>query len=201
MNKRGQIEGIIVLLAILIVILIVSAVFLFFYATDYNTTGNTIYLDTYSNNNYQNCRTVQVPYQDTENYIDRVPYLQDSHLSYRVTDKYSAECSTSGNYRECYYVSIENTDNFGGRFELDCQARVKYTDSSGDRRSRTAYLHDSNYIGPNEEEELVCVADVSSDDDVSWSYDVISPTDRELGYRDVVRTRIVTKYTTKLVCD
>lgn len=188
------------LLVILLAIVLVIGIFLLFYDNSYSLTGNAI----------GNCRDVQVPYQQTENYIESVPYQAPVPINYKTIDRYSDDCSSGNNYKECYYVSVENTADFGAEFGLDCLARVRvnrdnnnsYDDYRYDYRNYyNIRLHDYQYIRSGDTRDLVCEVGINKGDDVSWDYYVIPPATTEVQYRNVQKTRTVTNYRTERVCN
>ncbi len=145
-----------------------------------------------SQENKKNCRDVQVPYEEQEEYTDTVPYEEETPLKYTLTNKVTKSCSDFGNYKECYYVSIMNLDTIGGIFIVDCTTETL---------NRKLTSQSSSYIKAGDTQTLICTADVDWGEDTKWSYEVNPPTKTETRYKDVTRTRKITQYKTETKCD
>ena len=182
----------IVIIAVLVVIAIALIVFA-------SITGNVA----------KECKDVQVPYEEQEEYIkteyypETVPYQKDVPLAYEedVVSETSDlfECSTLTNHRFCSKIGVFNKDVVGGIFKLNCNFEALNRDFSD---------NDEAYIKPGESEIFTCVADINVGEDVKLvNYEVIAPTKQVTDYKEVQRERQVTaykpvtKYKTEEQCD
>ncbi len=151
-------------------------------------TGNTIADNL---NPTKECKKVQVPYQDIEYYTETVPYQEDINLNYNHQQVSGEGCSDFGNYKECYYVKIDNLDNAGGTFTLNCNFKTV---------DRNLQDSQTQFVQSGESKTFRCVADVNLGEDVRMTYSVTPGTKTVTKYKDVQRTRSVTKYRTETQC-
>lgn len=148
------------------------------------------------------CKDVKVPYEAMEYYTEREPYQAieeyDVDLKYSVIEAYHrGSISQITNYRVKGIVSVKNVDSETGLFT------VKMTFTTLNRDKKT--LSSSKYIMPGETVEFNQYYDINLGEDVNFVYQVI-PDQKTLTrivtkYRDVEKTRTVTKYKIEEVCD
>jgi hypothetical protein len=188
------------------------------FKNELNSKKSSIASDTYisySTDDYaseNNCRDVQVPYEEqeeylkTEYYVETIPYEEEIPLTYNADHFDTVEshdtgfgCGSLTNYAKCYRIGIMNLDTIGGIFNLKCDMRTLNNEFSQQL---------STYVKPGENEILICEADVDFGEDVQLvDYTITPPTKTGTGYKDVERTRQVTayrpitKYKTDVICE
>ncbi len=140
---------------------------------------------------FEDCRFEQVPYQETEEYMETVPYQERIPFQFNAVDNTPFPCADFGNYKECYYVTVTNLDSIGGVFEVNCDFQTL---------NRRLSDSDSSYIKPGESFKFTCEADVDFGEDIKGSYFVSPPIKEETRYKDVQRTKTVTKYREEKFC-
>ena len=194
--KKSNKTGIIIGISILVFIVIYLS-FRIGYSTD-TPSGNAII----DNNKNGVCKEIQVPYQDTESYIEQEPYQATEE--YKVDLKYEVV----NNYKETFYegfldvwarsiVEVRNVDSETGSFIVK-QTFKTLEDGSNDFTS-------SQYIMPGETKTFTEKYDISAGEDFDVSY-VITPSQKTLTrtvtkWRDVTKYRTVTKYKQEEVCE
>ena len=140
------------------------------------------------------CKEIQVPYQDTESYIEQEPY--QATVEYKVNLKYEVV----NNYKETFYegfldvwargiVEVRNVDSETGSFTVK-QTFKTLEDGSNDFTS-------SQYIMPGETKIFTKEYDISAGEDFDVSY-VITPPQKTLTrtvtkWRDVTKKKFVNK--------
>lgn len=151
----------------------------------------------------ENCKEVRVPYDVTEDYIEKEPYqgfedvqvdLKYEHNGYH-RESYSDFLNTG--VRDKGIVNIKNVDSETGYFTV----KMYFTTlEDGTKAEQT-----SGYAQPSETKEFSAYYDIDSGEDVEWRYEVIPGkkivTKPVTKYRDVTKTRTVTKYRRERVCD
>ncbi len=187
MNNKGQTTLIIILVAVVIVAGIIIAV---------NVTGNTV------KDSDKNCRDVETPYEEVETYIDQEPYQEVEYYN-----DYLDLDST-------YAVNQEKIELFGRGYYQQAQIGIKNLDTGGGWVTVTVNWETLNrketdkirhYINPDETIEFISEFDVDSGEDNKFTYTYVSdPIQKQrlvTKYRDVEKTRTVTKYKTENICD
>ena len=154
------------------------------------------------NNSDSNCREVEVPYQDTENYIDQEPYQDIEYY----TDYLKLE--------KVYAYTQEQLELFGRGVYDEARVDLKNIDNIGEWVTVTFHWKtiskewketDRQFISPGETIRFTSVYDKKAGEDTTFSYtyksDSIEKSKQVTKYRDVQKTRVVTKYRTETQCD
>lgn len=181
-------------LSICLVLLVIGLLAFYLYGSG-PITGNTI------SEFLQNCKDVQVPYQVTEEYVDREPYqgFEDAQVNLKFEQSgYSRESySELFNVRYKGIVNIKNVDSETGYFTV----KMYFTTLKDGTTSKQT----GGYVQPSETKEFDIYYDIDAGEDVQWRYEVIpgqkTITKPVTKYRDVIRTRTVTKYRTEQQCN
>lgn len=180
-----------------------------------NLTGNVVnegYQNSQAENNYQdnqisdsmfgrNCRQEQVPYEEQENYYETVPYTdQECENKQLVYKKDTGSCTDwvdnwfSENTPAKYSCTITNLDSEGGVFSLDLGFNI------GSEQLKETQ---SKYVYPQSSETFYVERDSAIDG--CFCNEASIPTKQVcrdvIKYKDIARTRTVTKYKTEEVCD
>ncbi len=149
----------------------------------------------------KNCRQEQVPYEEQETYYETVPYTdqecEDKQLIYK---KDNGACTDwednwfSENTPAKYSCMITNLDSEGGNFALEIGFNV------GSEQLKETQ---SKYIYPQSSETFYVQRDSAIDS--CFCKEASIPTKQVcrdvIKYKDIARTRTVTKYKTEEVCD
>ena len=149
----------------------------------------------------KNCRDVKIPYDVTEEYIEKEPYqgFEDVQvdLKYEHNGYHRESYSELFNVRDKGIVNIKNVDTETGYFSVKM-----YFTTLGDG---TTTEHTGGYVQPSETKEFNIYYDIDSGEDVQWRYEVTpgqkTVTKPVTKYRDITKTRTVTKYRTETKCD
>lgn len=141
---------------------------------------------------FQDCRDVQVPYEETETYIENVAYDEQVPLTYTTSKSTEYGCGELFNHRSCYTIRVNNIDTVGGTFQMSCTVQAL---------NRELHDTDSGYVKPGDFKDFICQVDTDFGEDNKLTYDIIAPTKTETKHKDVQRTRTVTKYRTEQQCN
>ena len=180
--KKAQVKGVLIFSIVLVIICSVIIII----NLNPSTTGNVV-------KTFQNCRDVQVPYEEqeeylkTEYYTETIPYEDEVPLEYISSKKSSwwgYQCAL-WNYKLCYQIEVTNIDTIGGTFEATCNFRTLNNEFSDTI---------TKYVKPGNMEILECTADIDIGEDIEARYSVNPPTKTETKYKDVQRERQVTAY-------
>ena len=140
----------------------------------------------------KNCYEEQVPYEELETYTETVPYEAEIELKYNWDNSVEYNCGSIFDYYGCMDIGIENIDTVGGIFSVKCKIRTLNDE---------LYDTKETYIKPGDTEKITCGVDISAGDDFEVTYTITPPTKTETKYKEVERTRTITKYRTVTVCD
>ena len=149
-----------------------------------------------------NCKDAQVPYDITEEYIDKEPY-QDTeyyteYLDAEVISRYTERKFNLDNGFYAYSkLELRNTDDEAGWFTVTFRWNT-LKDKITDKDVR-------HYIEPDEISSFEDIYNIDSGEDYSVTHafesDIIEKSRQVTKYRDVTKTRTVTKYRTERQCD
>ncbi|MEK6872044.1 MAG: hypothetical protein AABX16_04035 [Nanoarchaeota archaeon] len=185
MINKKSISGPVILF---IIILIIGIVIILFINSSKSPTGKAI-VDTLQG---KNCNYVEVPYTEEETYTETVPYEENIPLEFRSIKSSEENCGTFTNYIHCSEIQVTNIDTVGGIFEVSCNFRTV---------NRNLQDFNSGYVKPGDSVNIICRADIDYNEDVVVNYDVTPPTKIETRYKDVTRTRTITKYKQEYRCE
>lgn len=156
-----------------------------------------------SDENKKSCQDVQVPYEDTETYIEQEPY-QDTETyndylylqsTYGVNQQKIGDIMGTGCYQQAQ-IGIKNLDTQGGWVTVT----VNWETLS--RQFEDTVRH---FISPDQTVEFISEFDVDCDEDNKFTYNYISDPIQKTRfvtrYQDVTKTRTVTKYRTEQQCN
>ncbi len=153
----------------------------------------------------EECEDVQVPYQDTETYWDKELYIgEECNMVPLTYSKNLIECDTTmiayinANNMECI---ITNTDTKSGNFVVSYG--FKCASSTGGENWACYDGEKTLYISSGASQS---VSGRYSDIDSEECFCNVEPAEKQVckditKYRDVQKTRMVTKYRTETVCD
>lgn len=207
----------------LIAIVIVGGIILI--NSSINSTGNVI-KNNFQEDSQQNCREEPVPYEEIEEYIDTVPYIdtecEDEILIYSVTDfNIQSECLDYDERCLKYFLGlcteketfcVKKSIHFGLKINNFDEERgtwpiqfILYGDSSIiDTKSQNVFLY------PKESSDLYWTFTLFGEEDckknIGGNYIVENEPIKQIceevtRYKDITRTRTITKYKTKTICD
>lgn len=180
----------------IILIIIVAIVFYIIGFSNSSGMGNIV------KNNQENCREIQTPYQEIEEYTEQEPYQDTEYYDYYLTlEKVLAytqerlEPLGRGLYDEAR-VDLRNIDNLGEWVTV-----TFYWKTISKEWTNT----DRQFIEPGETIRFISVYDKTAGEDTTFSYnyqsDPIQKSKVVTKYRDVTKTRAVTKYKTEKICE
>ena len=187
--KKGQASVFVILLIVVAIILVIWGIVLFVPKGASPVTGNVV------SDVFENCRDVQVPYEEIEYYTETVPYEEEIPLEYKSEKRdgwWGYQCGSLVNYKKCYQLEVMNIDAIGGEFIVNCNFETLYK-NLGDNQKL--------YIKPGDTQTFKLEADVDIGEDTITRCNVEPPTKTKTRYKDVQRTRTVTKYRTEEKCD
>lgn len=192
------------ILGIVIGVIIIGAIFMIYNSSINNSTSSFGSQDSssQSENSKNSCRDIEVPYQDTETYIDQEAYQDLEYYDYYLKlEKILAytqerlEVLGRGLYDEAR-VDIKNIDNIGEWVTVTFYWKTI---------SKEWEDTDRQFIEPGETIRFISVYDKDAGEDTTFSYtyksDAIEKSKYVTKYRDVQKTRAVTKYKTETQCD
>lgn len=149
----------------------------------------------------KSCSDVQVPYEDTETYIDQEPYQDTEYYDYYL------------NLQSMYAVNQEKLEIVGRGYYRQAQIGIKNLDTESGwvnvivnwkTLSRQWTDNVRHFISPDQTVEFISEFDVDSGEDNTFTYtytsDPIQKSRIVTKYRDVTKTRTVTKYRTEQQC-
>ncbi len=160
-------------------------------------TSNVVNEGSQNNQNTQenskiNCRQEQVPYEEQETYYETVPYEKEVPLKYNSVSTYIYNCGSIFDYYACEDVGITNTDTVGGTFKVNCKFRTL---------SDEFYDSGEVFVNSGERGDVTCAIDLGITEDVEMTFTVTPSTKEETDYKDVQRTKTITKYRTEEICN
>ena len=194
-------------------------------------TGNVI-----NSNNEQNCKDVQVPYNDTEYYSDKEPYTDQEcnplDWVYKIdlttnTAKciqqectaYAQVCSEKNFWGNCVEWKNGDCENYKCvKYQKDCGITVTNQEKEQlylnmnlqkydfDTKERTTVTNRDIYVSPLDKNEVRWEYTYLPTDSVGCVYEPKNyPTRQEcrdvIKYKDVQKTKIVTRYRTETKCE
>lgn len=180
-------------------------------------------------NIFKNCRDVEVPYEETETYYETVPYTDEEcetkELAYNIEDinVYLNACTQEEERCLEYFlgfcieveeycvekkvgcsVTINNVDNEKGYWSFDFNILEWGTENIADsqKRSSTILAQDSQLF----QTSATFTGEENAEKDYYCRVKNLKPATKQIcegvtKYKDVLRTKTVTKYRTEEVCD
>jgi len=187
MEKKGLAGAYIflIVLGVIALIIILFAVFASNSSNNSSISGNVVKV-------FQDCKDVQVPYDEIETYIENVAYDEQVPLKYTTSKSTEYGCGELFNHESCYTIRVNNLDTVGGTFQMSCKVQAL---------NRELHDTDSGYVKPGDFKDFVCQVDTDFGEDNKLIYDINAPTKTETKHKDVQRTRTITKYKTEQQCN
>ncbi len=150
----------------------------------------------------ENCREVDVPYNEQEQYTEQEPYQEIEYYDYYL------------NLEKVLAYTQEQIEPFGRGLYDEARVDIKNIDNDGGWVTVTFYWKtinkeweetDRQFLEPGETVRFTSVYDKEAGEDTIFSYiyksDPIEKTKYVTNYRDVTKYRTVTKYKTEIVCE
>ena len=160
----------------------------------------------------KNCRQEQIPYEETETYYETVPYTDQEcntrNLEYYTEEWRTSESCTDTNFWgtciekkvDCIY-GLKNIDKEGGIWSinmklknLDLMSEVNLGKQSQSIPQSVTKTFTWSYNTNRVDDSFTCEI-------ISFDNPTIEECENVVRYKDVPRTRTVTKYKTEEVCD
>lgn len=201
-SKQKSNSALYLTLALFVVIIIVALVLIFSYSRG-SMSGNVVREDFQSGSQQaqQSCRDVQVPYDYLEEYQETVPYTD--RVCEQQTLVYKKDTGSCQQRRDNFFsadepakydCTITNLDSEAGTFSIRIGFNV-----NGQQLEETQ----SRYIYPQSSEKFVFERDAKVD--ACYCYETDIPTKQicrdVTQYREVTKTRTVTRYRIEQNCD
>lgn len=143
----------------------------------------------------------QVPYQVQETYIETEPYTyyENVPIKYSVKESSDSCYKQTGSLAACIDITIENLDDAGGTFSVTLHLdRYNILNEFVGKADETQ----SEFIEAGKSHKFSFKLDVNTGESWSYNYDIEIPNKQkqQTDYRDVEKTRTVTKYRLENVC-
>lgn len=223
--KRAGLGNISVVLIIVGIVIIAVIVILLIVTFGVSMTGNAINIPS------KNCRDVQVPYQETEEYSETIPYTdtecETKEIAYSINN-FIFNYETCNQYQDrCdkYILGIcSKKTTFCVDKSVSCSLTLRNLDNEERGQWTIRFLFKAsssvvdtqdvtNFLYPQSEKQFVGVSRITSEGEegdankaITCSYvEADAPTKQVCKdvtrYKDVIKTRIVTKYKTENQCE